>query len=232
MYNAHTRYLDKTPCRECRNKHISEKLRGSNSPCYGKHLSEKTIQKLVELNTGSNNPRFGKHNSERHKQLVSEKLKGLNSPCFGKTMNDEFKRKCRVRTLERFNKLGIASCVDEGAAEWFGNLIRDGHKIIQNFQLSEIGYVVDGYDPEKHVIIEYDTPYHFTLKQRNKDAVRQRNIIRYYEAKNNPLNMFVRVRASKDGLPKMTVAYSSSSNPSDKSIPYSETMRKKQILHG
>ena len=232
MHNAHNRYLHKMSCGECRKKHISEKLKGPKSPMFGTHLSEKTIRKLVELNTGCNNPRFGKHHSEAHKQRLSENSRGAKCHCFGKKMGDDFKRKCRIRTLERFNKLGIASCVDDGAEEWFNKLINNGHKIIQNFHLSDVGYVVDGYDPDKHIIIEYDTSYHFTLKQQRKDLVRQNNIIKHYEEIHNPLNMFLRVRVMKNRPEEMNVVYYGPSNSTGTPIPYSTDIVKKQIIHG
>ena len=57
-------------------------FKGENSPCYGKHLSEETKQKISEAKkgkyTGEDNPMYGKHHTEEMKKRMSESKKGKN----------------------------------------------------------------------------------------------------------------------------------------------------------
>ena len=63
----------------------------------------------------------------------------------------------------------------------------------------DIGYYADGYDKTLHEWIEYDTPMHKQIKQKNKDLIRQNNIINYFSSIEHPLIQFTRVKVNKSG---------------------------------
>lgn len=155
-------------------KKLSKKREGKNNPCFGR--------------VGNKNPMFGKS--------------GILSPTYGKPswnkgmkMSVEARKNMRIAKIKRFERLGIQAGEDVGAKEWFDSFNK---KTCSNFKpkrFFEIGYDADGYDSEKHIWIEYDTPYHFNQKQMKKDLERQRNITEHFEKIENPLNLFIRVNS-------------------------------------
>jgi group I intron endonuclease len=61
----------------------------------GKKLSEKTIQKLRELNLGENNPNYGKHPSDETRKKLSECRRGEKNPFYGKRHSEETRQKIK-----------------------------------------------------------------------------------------------------------------------------------------
>ena len=57
---------------------ISERMRGSKNPMYGKLRSDEDKQKLSELSKGENNPYYGKKHSEE--ELIKMRLAHANRP--------------------------------------------------------------------------------------------------------------------------------------------------------
>jgi hypothetical protein len=70
-------------------------------------------------------------------------------------------------------------------------------KKVNQFTLWNIGYDSDGYDEDKHIWIEYDSPYHDKPRQKEKDIIGQDNIISYFRNINHPLRGFLRVKYDK-----------------------------------
>ena len=67
-------------CSEETRKKISESLRGSNNPWYGKHLSDKT-RLLISIKNrgklvGEKHPMYGKHHTEEARKKMSDANKG------------------------------------------------------------------------------------------------------------------------------------------------------------
>ena len=69
----------------------------------------------------------------------------------------------RIKNLKRYEKLGIGICVDEGSKEWFYNYNKNHNSNFKPKKFIKLGYVADGYDKNKHIWIEYDTPYHILI---------------------------------------------------------------------
>ena len=101
--------------------------------------------------------------------------------------------KRRVAFLHRKEKLGLPACVDRGANEFFHWLNSIGFNFKPQ-RFLELGYEADGYDADRHIWLEYDTPYHSSLRQREKDLIREQNIITHFESIGNPLSGFIRVK--------------------------------------
>ncbi len=47
------------------------------------------------------------------------------------------------------------------------------------FYIKELGYWVDGFSKEKNIVIEYYEKYHHNLKQKQKDKLREKEIIKF-----------------------------------------------------
>jgi hypothetical protein len=142
---------------------------------------------------------------------MSDARRGKPSNRKGIKLSEEVRRNFRVARIKRLTDLGISSCVDEGANEFFNQINRGGScHFTQNFYLKNLGYIVDGYEESKHIICEYDTPYHKKPYQIPKDKQRQENIIKYFEETGIPLSYFIRIDASDKTDLKLNVVYSKS----------------------
>ena len=53
------------------------------------------------------------------------------------------------------------------------------------YHISDLGYFVDYYEPNKNIVIEYDEPYHYYCdgKLRKKDVERMKEIISHLKCK-------------------------------------------------
>jgi len=205
-------------CRKCIKDVISRKLKNHN-------LSEETKQKIKEKRklqiitecqkikiSNSLKGRKKLPMSNETKMKLSQVNRGKVGNRKGIKVSEETKRRCRISQIKRFIKLGINACTDEGADLYFNKLLSRGFNFHQNFYLEDIGYFVDGYDKEKNIICEYDTPYHKKPSQIVKDQHRQKNIIEYFEKINNPLSCFIRIDASKKDKLNPKIVYGSLNN--------------------
>jgi hypothetical protein len=192
-------------CWNCRNKLLSASKMGEKNPMYGKHFSEEAKRKQSELRVGKRP--YVMTDEIRKKIGLSGKgkipwNKGLTGVQIvwnkGRKATEEERRKNRISQLKRLEKFKIPACIDIGANEFFAALNSKGFNFI-NKTFMNIGYVADGYDEEKHIWIEFDTPYHRDRYHQKKDIIRQENIIKYFESINNPLKSFVRVKADNNG---------------------------------
>jgi hypothetical protein len=149
--------------------------------------------------------RTGTKHSRATRLMMSLSRGGSNNHFLGKTHTTEAKseigRKSRILRLKRLVELGIPVNEDRGAKEWFTKLNAQGFNYHPRVFLkeTECGYVADGYDENLHIWYEYDTPYHRKLSQKQKDLVRQQNIIRHFKGVGHPLRHFIRAHADESG---------------------------------
>jgi len=209
-FSSYRKYkISKTPyiCKSCvlslihKGKHISEEhkeiLRIKH---LGTKASNETKKKLSDQRKGKLNSCYGRSGDKNPMFGKSGEL----SPTYGKSynkgkkMSDEARKNMRIAKLKRFEKLGIQSGEDEGAKEWFLEYNKKNKTNFKPKRFFEIGYDADGYDEEKHIWIEYDTHYHNIRQQKEKDLIRQQNIIKYFENIERPLNQFIRVDSTKN----------------------------------
>jgi hypothetical protein len=188
---------------------MKKKLKGRLPPNTGNRKPE--IQKLIDIKfiweeNGiwfrkcpiCNNPTKCSSYDNAYRRINDHCHKcGINKNV-GIKRSDETKQKQRSLKVKRFQKLGISSCIDEGSTEYFEKLNRQGFNFHTKIFV-DVGYVADGYDEEKHIWMEYDTPYHNTSYQKKKDEIRQQNIIKYFESIGNPLKKFIRVKSNHGG---------------------------------
>jgi hypothetical protein len=131
------------------------------------------------------------HNSIEYKQKLSNALKG-------RVFSEQAKRRMREAVVRRVKKYGIHSRNFNPNACIF--IDEYGKKNGYNFQhalnggeVSICGYLVDGYDRDKNVVIEIDEKQHFDLNGnlKPKDIKRQNDIEKYIKCK------FIRIPIKK-----------------------------------
>jgi len=84
-------------------EHSRDKMRGSNNPKFGKHLTEEEKQALSEFNKGKilandtkrkiSEARKGMIFSIEHRQNISKSKSGIKNPNFGKPLSEEHRRR-------------------------------------------------------------------------------------------------------------------------------------------
>jgi hypothetical protein len=160
---------------------------GVNHPAYGRKHSDEAKEKLsIAITKYNMNP--------EHRYQRSLLLMGKNK---GKTHSDKTKLKMRIARLKRLEELGIPQKEDRGAKTFFDGINKMGYDFKPK-RFINIGYDADGYDEQRHIWYEFDTPYHNVLGQKRKDFVRQTNIIRHFEEAGQPLTAFMRTKS--DGM--------------------------------
>lgn len=171
--------------RKLSESHIGKQC-GEKSGRYGKHFPH-TPETKEKISLASK----GKVISEKQRKLQSDFMSGENNPM--KHLSPEQKTKRRIAFLHRKEKLGIPACIDRGANELLHQLNLVGFNFKPK-RFMELGYEADGYDENRHIWLEYDSPYHSSQRQKKKDSIREQNIITYFEAVGKPLTGFVRVK--------------------------------------
>lgn len=195
-------------CKSCSKK-------GKPTWILGKHHSDSTKEKISNHHNKKSAWSKGKSLSEIHKKNLSaskmghivskETRKKLSVSCTGKRgvwqgkhLSDDHKKKLRIAKLKKVEVLGIPTKEDIGSREFF-KMINAGGFNLKPKRFWNIGYDADGYDEEKHIWVEFDTPYHKAPYQQKKDLIRQQNIIKYFEEIGNPIKEFIRIKADECG---------------------------------
>jgi hypothetical protein len=145
---------------------------------------------------GEKHPFYGGHHTEMFKKQQSNRMTGRH-------LSDETKKKLRISSIKQHKNNGMNfPAVDRGAEEYFNDLNKNnGYNIKHpNFEIEELGYFVDGYDPILHAVFEYDTKVHNSGRYKKTDLKRQTEIIEYYKKLGNPLNGFYRVNRTGFGI--------------------------------
>ena len=197
-----------TKCRKCCNigrKASEECKRKISESSVGKIMSDESRNKMRKNSSrywkgkcGIDNPNSGKIRTNEMKLKMSISKLGERNNNFGRRFSEDVKRKHRRAVMERLNRLGIPSREDIGARKYFSKVNQKGFDF-RPTRFVEIGYEADGYDKNKHIWCEFDTPHHRRVGKRTKDQVRQKNIIEYFEKIGTPLTSFIRVEANEEG---------------------------------
>jgi len=179
--------------------------------------------KLLPTRKGENNGMFGKHHTEEVRSNISKitkermrlpeikekvinfhkskeyKLK-LSNALAGRLFSEASKRKMREAMVKNIIKYGIharnfnpTACkiIDEYGKQngyTFQHALNGGE-----FHVKGLGYLVDGYDKEKNVVLEIDEKNHFDIhgNLREKDIIRQERIEKHLGCK------FIRIPIEK-----------------------------------
>jgi hypothetical protein len=155
------------------NKNLAESLRG-------RKLSQKHIDHLIESKTG-------KHLSLEHRKSLSiaVSLFYKNNPIKYKKQTDESNRKRRISVLKHIEiNSGGKSFTLTGKHET--QLLneqehKDNCKILRQYQIKDLGYIVDGYCKESNTVYEVYEKWH--RKKIEHDLKRQKEIEQYLKCK-------------------------------------------------
>jgi hypothetical protein len=174
-----------------------------NSYCCEKYSYPRTPKQMQVIKlmaerrkecVGAKHHFFGKHHTEESKEKMSKVREGRK---INYVVSEETKLKHRMANLRKMETLGIPVKVDAGSEEWFEKYNAETHSNFKPKRFFNIGYDADGYDPDKHIWIEYDTLYHSYKCHRKRDIIREQRIIKYFEDFGEPLVEFKRVLAYK-----------------------------------
>jgi hypothetical protein len=147
----------------------------------GKVHSNMTIKKISDSHKGNKNPNFGKHLSEDCRIKMSRSHMGENNHFYGKKHSEKTLEKLRELKLESVKRLHGSGKYNPVACEFMNNLNKSlgiGLQHAENGGEKWIsGYSVDGYDKHNNIVFEYDEPKHNSPCRKQKDVIRQQNII-------------------------------------------------------
>ena len=124
-------------------------------------------------------------NKEELERIRLLTIEAMNKPEFKKKHSKLIKkslhkpeiRKKHIESLTKVNFLGRA--VDVGQIELINKWNKLGFNFEINYQIHTDNFLayLDGYDKERNIVLEYDSKYHNSRNQKQKDLIRQNKII-------------------------------------------------------
>ncbi len=175
----------KSLCRKCwsKNKRV---LLERKCPSCSKIITYKTYKswwngehnkvKCRSCSKIGNPSRKGQKCSEEHKRKVGIANKG-------KTITERSKYKMRLAAINRIKHKGTKPYTNynANACKYFDELNEKNRWNLQHAlnggEVECYGYFLDAYDKEKNIVVEYDEPRHNRPSIKEKDLIRQQNII-------------------------------------------------------
>jgi hypothetical protein len=162
-------------------------------PMLGKKQSEKCIRLAKKKFSGSGNPMFGKHHTKETCQKISESRLSKKIP--GPKMSENGLRILRQKrikeiSIDKFNGNQVVPSFNKISCLFFDKIETelnwDGYYATKGgeYQIKELGYFVDYYEPKKNLVIEWDEPRHYVGGILKKDDVdRQSQIEKFLGCK-------------------------------------------------
>lgn len=145
----------------------------------GKSFSDEHRRKLGEKKIGTKqSPDARLKNSNAQKRRYSDPLERKKTSGAVKiALHRPDVRKRYIKALAETRWLGKS--FDRGQVELLNKWNRMGFKFESNYQVHTDDFLcyVDGYDKRNNVVIEYDGKYHTSLRQKERDLVRQNKIV-------------------------------------------------------
>jgi hypothetical protein len=137
---------------------------------------------------GKDNPNYNKRWSIEKRIEYSKRFSGKNAVWYGKHHTEETKELKRNIALDNLKKLGKIG-VGKNACDYLDKLSSETGWDLQHaknggeFRLC--GYLVDGYDSKRNIVVEYDEPFHYTVdgKLKQKDVDRMKKIMQHTNCK-------------------------------------------------
>jgi hypothetical protein len=153
--------IGRTVPKEVREK-ISKSISGENHPNYGKHFSEKTLLKMSVARKGKKRPHAGVPRSEKTRKKMSLARRGIKNHFYGKHHSTETKRKLRIANIEYIQAHGgFVPAIGFHETDLLNKQETvDNVKILRQYPLEKLGYVVDGYCPETNIVYEVYERFH------------------------------------------------------------------------
>ena len=193
-------------CIKCDAIKKSKWLKEKN-PFYGKLHTEKTKtairekrkyqrpitiegRKKISLTHKDNKYNLGRVISSKIKEKMRNSHLGKNHgkykygkdhSFYGKHHTGETKYKMRISAINRLKNQGIMIAFNPNACEYIDKLNKERGWNLQHAmnggEVELYGYFADGYDKDRNIIFEYDEPRHNNPYWKQKDIIRQNNLI-------------------------------------------------------
>jgi len=126
----------------------------------------------------------GKKFSKEYVFKLSVAHMGKSSGMMGKRHSSETRFKIRMAILDNLSKQGISHKSNPVACKFIDNLNKSHGWSLQHAgnggEVQVYGYLLDGFDSERGIIFEYDEPRHHLKKKREKDLIRQNDILQHF----------------------------------------------------
>lgn len=181
------------------------KANKNNSTCRGcfyKSLVGKKLSEETKLKIGKSNKisLIGNVPPNKGKPMSKEQRKKLSNIHTGMKYGDETKKKHRMSILKRLELHRIPLNEDVGAREFLLEFNKLNNYNLKPKRFMNIGYDADGYDEINHIWLEFDPPHHFNVdgSLKERDIMRQNNILTHFNSINNPLQKFIRVKTNNN----------------------------------
>jgi len=129
-----------------------------------------------------NHGRLGQKNTDEHNRKVGNKHRG-------KKITDVAKQRMREAALSRIRNKNIRPYTNynPAACNYFDELNKQNEWNLQHAlnggEIQIIGYLLDAYDKEKNIVVEYDEPMHEKPSIKQKDVIRQQRILEHLNCK-------------------------------------------------
>lgn len=182
---------ENTKCRECWSKEKTNILERYCSVCNKRTIYKsyksywnacKTKAKCMHCAKLGNRSRKGQKCSPEHvKKLIQARLRYRPT--------EETKKNQRLAAIRRIKtRPGVChpyANYNPFACKYFDELnIKFGWNLKHaenggEVFIKKLGYWLDSYDKEKNIVVEYDEPRHEKPSMKNRDEIRQTNIIKY-----------------------------------------------------
>ena len=168
------------------------RLEKNNALCKScSHKGEKN------WNYGLSSWNKGKKLSKLHRIKLSLSHRGQCSCMKGKSHTEETKYKIRTSVINDLRKKGIKIGYinyNPMACKFFDKLNVERNWNLQHAmnggEIELYGYLLDAYDKNKNIIVEYDESRHHKPLYYKKDLERQNRIIKYFKEKNTPVQFW------------------------------------------
>lgn len=193
-------HLSGSGCKKCKvGRRHTEQTKEKISLIKKQLCNTKEFRKqMSDINTGRKNA-LGYRHSEDTKLKMSISRKGISRPWAGQNQSDETKNKLSKSSKQAWNTPEIRKKyhdslkktkwikvrADKGQLELLDKWNKLGFNFEPNYQIKtdlDLFYI-DGYDKEKNVVLEYDSKYHNSKLQKEKDLIRQKKIINVLKPK-------------------------------------------------
>lgn len=180
------------------NRKESGKYDGERNPMYGKSIYDVWLKKYGKevadqkqkqadeknrlSNLGVKNGFYGKVHNETLKNKFSKSRMGKNNPHYGKKHSENWKLVARERTIQRLKletngKIGY----NPTSCQFLSKLNEENNWKLQHAEnggeIEICGFLLDGYDKERNIVVEYDEPLHDKPYRKKKDIERMNIII-------------------------------------------------------
>lgn len=178
-------------------RHLKGRRVGSKHPMWGKTHSNDLKKKWSLERRGKNNGMFGKKHTLETRRKISNARKGKPGP----KITDDGLRRLRIKRIleieqDKYNGHPIIPSFNKKSCKFFKKLndILDWKGVFATkggeYQIKDLGYFVDYYEPNINLVIEWDEKRHYDVD----GNLKQNDVARMNEIKHKLNCKFIRIK--------------------------------------